>query len=393
MAVGVTREQLLGFRLQRHNLAQRLAAGSLVKAAAVCGIQNTPPGSALLSLYARVQEVTGAALDRALLSQQSLVQVWSVRAAPLIVPTSDAAVFTEGVLPQDEAELRFFIQGAGEHLDRIGMTAAELVAHTAQALPTVLAGSELTKDELGVALARQMEQHVPPDLRDLWNSPDEWGHFGESLARFALNAVSLQGTFCVISHPGRAATFVLTDDWLGRPFAQRGPQESAAELLRRYLSAYGPSTASHFAQWAGIAPAKARRAWRAIEAELASVEHGGKTAWLRQVDVPDLQAAVLPEGVRLLPPHDPYLAARDRAMLLPDKQSRAQVWRAVGSPGAVLNNGEIVAAWRAQKRGTTLHAGVGPFGRLPPPLQWAVEVEFSAIAPLRGCHSAKVTFT
>ena len=72
----ITREQILAFRLQRHNLPRRLPAGSLVEAAAVCGIQNSPPGAALLSLYARVEEVSAAALDEA--QSQSIAHVAAI---------------------------------------------------------------------------------------------------------------------------------------------------------------------------------------------------------------------------------------------------------------------------------------------------------------------------
>ena len=124
----VTREQILGFRLQRQNLAQRLAAGALEEAAAVCGIQNSPPGAALLALHARVEAISSAVLDQALLADKRLVQLWSVRAAPLLVPIHDATIFTLGLLWRDEEELRFLIKGAGEHLARLGVSAGELVA-------------------------------------------------------------------------------------------------------------------------------------------------------------------------------------------------------------------------------------------------------------------------
>lgn len=381
-------EQILAFRLRRHNLAQRLAAGSWTQAAAVCGIQNSPPGAALPALHARVEGVTGAALDDAL-ARRELVQVWSVRAAPLLVPVKDAAVFTAGLLPGDEDELRFQIRGAVEHLDRLGLTATELVERVAAALPAVLDGRDLTKDELGAALSRALEGSIPLHQRPLWNSPDEWGHYGESLARFALNAVALRGLFCVVSHAGRAATFVRTDQWLGRPFAPLPPAAAATELLRRYLAAYGPSSAGDFALWAGIAPGQAARTWQAIEGELAAVTVGRKTRRLLSADLPLLTTCALPEGVRLLPPHDSYLAARDRTTLLPDKERHAQVWRAAGSPGAVLWNGNLAATWRAQTKGETLHATVSPWAELP---HAAVEAEFAALAPLRGCRRAAVTW-
>jgi hypothetical protein len=391
----VTREQVLTFRLQRHNLVRRLAAGSLEEAAAVCGIQNSPPGAALLALHARVEGVTGAALDQALLVDKRLVQLWSVRSAPLIVPASDTAAFTLGLLPHGEKELLFFIKGAKEHLSQLGMTAGELVAATSAALHEVLDNRELTKDELGIELSRRVAVHVPAGQLALWNSPDEWGHFGESLVRFALYVVALQDAFCVISHKAGPATFVHSDQWLGRPSAQPSPELAAVELLRRYLAAYGPSTVQHYAAWAGIAAVQAQRTWGQLAAELTGVKLAGKTLWVRSSDLPLLQASSLPEGVRLLPPHDPYLAARDRTLLVPDKTVHGQIWRAVGNPGIVLLHGEIVAMWRAQKKGTTLRVDVtGIYKRIDGanPLRTAVEEEMYAVARLRGCRQADVTY-
>lgn len=373
---------MLAFRLQRHHLAQRLPAGSLMAAAAVCGIQNSPPGSALLALHARVEGVDAATLDHALLVDKSLLQVWSVRAAPLLVPAALAAVFTRGLLPSSEDEFRFVIGGGGEHLGRLGLAATDLVAWTAAALAETLDGRDLTKDQLGAALSQQLAQHIAAAQLDLWNSPDEWGHFGESLARFALNVVAWRGAFCLLSHPGHTATFVRTDQWLGQALAVSG--DEAADLLRLYLAAYGPSTRRHFAQWAGIAPQQAQRIWQRLEPELIAVPVGRQTLWLLAADAPSLAAAVLPAGVRLLPPHDPVLASRDRTVLLPDKSRHAQIWRATGSPGVVLYDGAISASWRAQKKQSTLQVTVAGFGALPPGVNQAIEAEAEAVARLRA---------
>ncbi len=388
----VTREQILGFRLQRQNLAQRLGAGALEEAAAVCGIQNSPPGAALLALYARVEGISSAMLDQALLADKRLVQLWSVRAAPLVVPSQDGGIFTLGLLWRDEEDLRFLIKGAGEHLARLGVSAGELVAAVAAALPQVLDGRELTKDGLGREISRLLAGTLATGRLDLWNSPDEWGHFGESLVRFALYAVAWQGVFCVISHLDGPATFVRTDQWLGHPFAHARPEAAAAALLRRYLAAYGPSTKRHFSEWAGISPAQAERTWRELAAELTGVELAGKTLWVHTGDLPSLKAGTLPQGLRLLPPHDPYLAARDRMLLVPDKQLHAQIWRAVGNPGVVLLNGEIAAIWRAQKLGTRLRVGVTGFNHLQPG-GTAIEEEMAGIARLRGCQRVDLVYT
>jgi hypothetical protein len=388
----VTREQILSFRLQRQNLRLRLAADSLEEAAGVCGIQNSPPGAALLGLHARVEAISRAALDQALRVDKRLVQLWSVRAAPLLVPIDKAAPFTVGLLPRGEEEHRFLIKGASEHLARLGVTAVELVAAVGGAIPEALDGRELTKDDLGRELSLRLAGTLASNQLDLWNSPDQWGHFGESLVRFALNVVSLQGIFCVISHEDGPATFVRTDQWLGQPFAQMKPETAAAELLRHYLGAYGPSTMRHFSEWAGVAPAQSERIWRELAAELTCVKMGSKTLWMYAADLSGLQDSTLPQGVRMLPPHDPYLAARDRTMLVPDKRLHTQIWRAVGSPGVVLLNGEIAGTWRVQKRGSKLRVEVTEFDR-PQPARAALEDEIACVARLRGCERVDIIYT
>jgi len=230
--------------------------------AARCGLQNTPPGAAALALHARVTDLTPADLERALVVDKTLLQVCSVYAALYVVPTRDVVVFTAGLLPESEETLRFFMGGAGPHLDLFGMSASEVVKRTAIALPAILDGRELTKDELGVALARQLGQDVPPDKVLLWNTPDGFGsnRYGETLVRFALSVVALQGLLCIAPRRGNVTTFRCMDQWLGAPLPPTDRIQARAELVRRYLQYYGPSAAEHFAAWAGIAPVQAAQA-------------------------------------------------------------------------------------------------------------------------------------
>ncbi len=381
---------MLAFRLQAHALAQRLPADALLEAAGACGIQNTPPGSAALALHARVRDLTPADFDRALAGEKTLLQVWSLRASPYAVPTRDAAVFTTGVLPEDEPSLRFFIRGAGPYLDLFGLSAADVVARTAEALLEVLDGRELTKNELGVLLAQHLSKDIPPEQLELWNAPDGMTHYGESLVRFALSIVALQGLFCFAPWKRSAATFLLIDQWLGAPLPASDPCRARAELVRRYLSCYGPSTPEDFAEWAGIAPDQAHRTWQLVEPELACVTVGGRQAWLNGRDLLRLQAPLEPRGVRFLPPHDPYLLDRDRETLLPDKALHPFLWRSAGSPGALLVDGRLVAAWRPQKKGTRLRITIYPLGCTSNEIQADLEVEAALLAPFRGCTSVEV---
>jgi hypothetical protein len=145
----IEREQALSFRLDSHHLARRLPSASLLLAAGVCGVQNTPPGSAALSLHARVDGLAPRDIQQALWSDKSLLQAWSMRGAPYVFPANDRFIFTRGLLPLDEESIRAFIPGVVPALERIGIRATEVVGWAAAALVEVLAGCELTKDQLG----------------------------------------------------------------------------------------------------------------------------------------------------------------------------------------------------------------------------------------------------
>jgi hypothetical protein len=284
--------------------------------------------------------------------------------------------------------------GADPHLDLFGMRAAELVERTAAALPEVLDGCELTKDELGVALARRIGHEVVPDKLPLWNTPDGFGKncYGETLVRFALSVVALRGLFCIAPRRSTVTTFLRMDQWLGAPLPPVDRAQARAELVRRYLQYYGPSTAEHFAAWAGIAPAQATQAWRLIEDELAQVSVDGGSAWLLERDIPQLIAPEAATGARLLPPHDPYLLLRDRATLIPNRALHRRLWRASGNPGVVLLEGQAVALWRPRKKGRRLGLAIQLFRDVPPSGRDQIEAEVATLAPFKDCTAVEVAF-
>jgi hypothetical protein len=52
------------------------------------------------------------------------------------------------------------------------------------------------------------------------------------------------------------------------------------------------------------------------------VSWDGRAGSVLREDIDELRGARLPSGVRLPPPGDPYLLARDRATLIPDPSRR-----------------------------------------------------------------------
>ena len=209
---------------------------------------------------------------------------------------------------------------------------------------------------------------------------------GESLFRL----VGVAGVF-VIARTGRDTAYVRADQWLGgAPPTDRATPR--AELLRRYLRCFGPSTAEHFAAWAGIGAADARRTWDGLADQLVPIDLDGRPTWLHAEDLDRFVSPPMPSGVRLLPPYDAYLDQRDRATLVPDESLHRRVWKILGNPGVVLADGHLVGLWRPQKKGRRLVVTVETLAPVSRTVRAEVEGEAALIAPYRGCASAAVAF-
>lgn len=394
--IAADREQALAFRLASHHLAARLAPGSLLVAAGVCGVQDSPPGSAALALHARVSGLTPAAIEQALTNDKIMLRAWSIRASPVIFPAKDAAVFTAGLLPDDEASMRFFIPGSNKALDQLGMSTTELVSMTAAEVRDTLDGKQLTKDPIGIEVARRIAPRLTDRQRPVWESDSYIApgqSLGESLVRFALYVLPLQGLICFASRNKQKAYLARIDQWLGAPLPGEDARKARAELVRRYVHCYGPSTPEHFAQWAGISPAQASRAWMLIGDRLADVDFGGKKTWLLREDLEDFRSPQAATGIRFLPPHEPLLQMRDRETIVPDKAWHRQLWRTVGNPGIVLVDGQAVAAWRSRKNGKRMSITIEQFDAIPQEKGPEIEAEAATLAPYGGCTSVKVDYT
>lgn len=312
-------------------------------------------------------------------------------------PTQDLDVFTLGLLPTDELSLRFFILGIEEGLKRIGFSASEIVAFTGQAVQAVLNQHIINnKQQLDSDLSREIIQHIPLEQAQAWRLPSPYGPnqiLGEALVSFALRPVSLQRLICFAPRRGNEASFVQTDQWLGTPLSEGNPAQAKQELLRRYLHCYGPSTLQHFSEWAGISPAQADPAWKALEPELVAINLMGKNTWLHQQDIPQLQSAGMPCQIHFLPPHDPYLLLRDRETLVPEKALQQLIWRRVGNPGIVLVDGRLTAAWRPNKQGKRLKINVTFFLPQTEKIRKCIETEASTLAAFRDCSAVEVVFS
>jgi hypothetical protein len=379
----IDRTRIVAFRLSSHHLTERLGRRSLVTAAAACGIQETPLGSAVVAFCARVDGLTPATLNRALTRDRTLVHLWSLRGAPCVVPARDLGVFTHGALPVDRASFSMFLGGWAPSIERAGLDPFDVLERMAAATRDLLDGRTRDVNDLRDAVLRRVRA-----LSRITRPKEARHDMPEPLFR----AIGLTGTACIVEGRGTDAVLARTDQWLPKAPPRADPPEAQAELVRRFLHCYGPSTPQRFAEWTTRSLTDAKAAFELVADELIEVDLNEGPAWLLASDRKALESPPTPSGVRLLPVQDPFLQQRDRATLLADERARKRLWQPVRGPGGVLVDGEIVGVWRARTSGSRLAVTVEPFGRVPRKARGQVEEEAERLAPFRGCDTAEVSF-
>ena len=366
--------RVLAFRLAGHGLAD--PGGDPRAALGGWAVQDSPPGAAETALLARAGALEPGWLDRALHADRSAVALYNARTATAVLPAGDAAAYGTALIPHDDRGLKAIV---GPALPGRAEGFAEPVALAVDAVSDALDGVTLSRDDLHEALRRRL----PADLLP-WCPGCESHHARRNLLVMA----SLHGRLCLAGRAGRQPAFARTDQWIGW---DAPPREAArAELARRYLASYGPSTPGQLAQWAGLAPQHARALWALVAGELAEVAvDGADRAWLLERDLPRLADPPPARGVRLVGPGDPLLLGRDRERLLGDPALRKRLWKALPTTGLVLADGKPVALWSARKQGRRLAVTVDAFAPAP---REAIAAAAERLAPLRGCAGAAVSF-
>jgi hypothetical protein len=189
-----------------------------------------------------------------------------------------------------------------------------------------------------------------------------------------------------LQRDGRALLLAPIADW-PVPVPPEPDPASAAGLVTTYLRLLGPATPADAAAFLGTKVTPLRPVW---PPDLVEVDVEGHPAWLPTDSFDALRTAPPPPGVRLLPPSDPLLQARDRALTVPDRARQKPLWPAIAAPGAVLVRGEIGGVWRAKAPGKRLAVTVTLFEPLDPGLADDLDAEARLVAAARGATDIRV---
>jgi hypothetical protein len=358
-------DQVLAFRLARSGLAARRAA-TLAEAAA-CPASDFARDAALLALAARAEGVSREAYDRAV-DAGDLVVAHVVRGAIHALGPGDHALYGPALIARDDDELAAQL---GRQVKRLavekGFAPTAALDEVARATQDALAGGRaLDKNALHEALRQRVSADLMP-----WCRGCESHHVAPMLWRY--------GTVRAGARLDAERRYTA-----GRP----GRTPPASEAVRRFLRFYGPAKPGDFAEWAGVAKPHAKRLWDEAAGDLAEVRVGKGKAWLMADDVAALESPPAAQGIRLVPPGDPYLQKPNRALLASDDALRKRLFRPVASPGAVLKDGRLAGLWRAKAKGAKAEIAVEKLGRLTGA---EVEEEARRVAELRGAADVALT--
>ncbi len=308
----VTREQVIGFRLARHHLAERLGGDGAAQAAVV-GLQDTPPGTAGLALAARA-DVAPDALDE-------LILVPSIRGAPMAVAEPDLAVFTAGLAPPDEEAAKAVIGNAWKALD--GITAMEALDRVSEAVHDSLSEGPLPRDDFHQAL----RERLPGELL-WWCRGCQSHHVHPSLWR----ATGIRGVLAIVGPrgPQRGVRPAARGSRRSTTPGPSWPAGSCAPTARRSpsCSPTGPGWPPPTPTRCGSAPATwPRSTWT------------GRRAWALEEDLAALTDAPRPDGRAPAPePRPAERRPRPRAAGARPRL-RKRIWKSLGGPGTVLAAG------------------------------------------------------
>ena len=374
----VDRRRWLGYRWHRHGLGASLPPRGLDDLL-LLGVQASRHGAAEQSLRQR-GVVVGRAVDGSgatavpdfidadaigpdaigpddIGPDGPLVVMWSVRGAPHVHRVGHLDAVRDALAPTDD-------EGGLEEVEQV---AAALRAVVTAATPKGTASAAVAArlpGELVTWCERCGSHHVPDGL------------FRAAGRQARLVLGPLHDRTTLLLPPPAAPQLVLPHPRL--------------ELLRAFVRLNGPTSRTAFRDWMHGGAQATAQVWRQL-GPLLRVVVDGRRLELPETLLDELQAAPSPQGVVLVPAHDPYLRQVDRTLLVPDGARRGQVWRALSPPGALLVDGEVAGTWRYRRGDGELT--VTPFDPVAPARRAEARAAAAAVADAVGGPPPRVRWT
>lgn len=366
-----SREQVIAYRVAAQGLHR--TARSVSKLAVLdIGVQEAAPELARLSFDARL---AGAAPADGIGPGKALALVWSLRGAPHVHRRKELDALAGALYPLSEADATGRLNETGPSVARAGIAALDQFETAVGAMRAVVR-KPTGKGAASTAVTKRIPAAMGRNCRGC-----KAVHISDSAMRLAALPAGLE------LQPGTAPPVLQRRT--GARVTGRVDVAALQRLIVAYLALLGPARQGDVAGYLDVRRADVASVW---PDDLVEVSVDGRPAWLPADRVDALSSAPPPEVVRLLGAFDPYLQARDRALIVADKTLHRVLWPVLGRPGALLVDGEVVGTWRPRTAGKKkLTLTVEAFAGLPPSTWTAIEAEAERVAAVRGAAEVTVT--
>ncbi|HEX2302372.1 MAG TPA: winged helix DNA-binding domain-containing protein [Gaiella sp.] len=363
----------------RHRLAGETRASDPLEAVdSVVVLHSSSPSTVFLSVWARTSSFEVPDLERALYEERSLVRMLAMRRTLWVLPRDlvdvvDAAC-TRAVAARERRRLEGFVEAGGVSADPRGW----LIEVEAAALRGLEARgeaftSDLSRDDPLLATKLRL------GIGTRWET--EVGAGARILALLAAEGKLVRG------RPRGGWTngqyrWATAASWLGEELARLDAGTAQAELLQRWLAAFGPATETDIRWWMGWTAREARAALAAVPHTVVELDDGA--GYVLEDDL-ETATSVAP-WVALLPTLDPtamgwkqrtwYLGPHERVLFDTHGNAGPTVWcdgRVVGG-WSQRSDGEIVFRLLEDVGADAIDAVEREAGRLQ---AWLGDVRFS----------------
>lgn len=344
--------------VRRHHLA-RTAADVTTAVRDLVVFHSSDPVSPHLGAWARVPGFATDDLHDALVEDRTLWRLHAMRRT-LFVAAADEAGVLEAAAGRDIAhkERKRFEGWLADALGRGQNVDSWLDRVRSRVLDVLADGEEYRTGDLKEAV---------DDLRtEITMGSGKWATRTEVGSR-VLFLLAMEGSIVRTRAAGswRSSQYgwAATDAWFGEPSARLEPEAARAELVRRYLGAFGPATEVDVRWWTGWTAAHARAALRAVGAVAVALETSGAGASEGFVlpddaegdaDRDEATGSDLATSVAFLPGLDPTpMGWKQRAWYLGDHAER--VFDRNGNVGPTIwVGGRIVGGWAQRPDGAVV---------------------------------------
>jgi hypothetical protein len=324
----------------RHHLS-RTGDDPLEVARSLVCLHATDAVTVFLSIGARAGGVTPADVEHALYQERSLVRILAMRRTLWTVPRELVPVVfaaaTKTVAARERRRLEGFVRENGIAASEAWIERAEELA-----LATVAARGE--------ALTSEVTADAPELAEKIRLGSGKWALETSTAARI-LPLLAMHGRLVRGRPRGTWISpqfrWVATEEWLGGPIEEMDVAAAQAQLLRRWLAAFGPATEADMRWWTGWTARETRAALASVAHEQVDLE--GATGY---VLADDLEPTAPPEpSAALLPTLDPttmgwkergwYLGPHGRTLFDANGNAGPTIWW----------DGRIVGGWSRRRDG------------------------------------------